>query len=571
MLDPLPDLLDYAALTDWSDQHEAKGYTYNDFIEVFLSQKTAIGYYRACIFALRIQPRPLEDTVEWLQQAYLKGDEMLRLMVLALRINANIRIPFLKGVAEANGPREGIVVLRGLWSEINKLNGHPLRLEAELRITYGLMQAHIVLGDTDQVDYLSLRLITLASLFEGSSLKSYYVTMRSGALAVNGHWSQSVEVLSQEGMFDETVGPQKIRMAAINLSNGLINLGALDAALSAIHRALEVQSADVMLRSQEQWGRALYGQSSPEESSLCPDLPLQAWQIEVMHLLARAEAMAPIGKALNQREHLLRSILIETERSISHDIFDGDLLFGQWLRGRTRLLLSEYGMVMQELTGLSEPLREELYNRALLAALNLELAMTPLETLHVPLKEAEQQFRNVFEDANVINYAAPEGLAALVGRWHPQAAAYAALMPQPIREFLPALDSILRVQTRVMWRNQAVPTPLVAHLTRLGLRVPTIGLSVGGNVAYQIARLGRKENGVSIWGPLVPALPLVVALLRGGEEHRLIARRAIQDFGLLPVNQQTDPEMAKVATLWKSIADSQSPLSEGFRALQQLN
>ncbi len=196
--------------------------------------------------------------------------------------------------------------------------------------------------------------------------------------------------------------------------------------------------------------------------------------------------------------------------------------------------------------------------------------MTPLDILRTPLLEAEERFRKVFEDARTIRHADPEGLAGLVIRWHPQAAAYAALMPQPVRECFPALDLIMRVSNRASWRGQAVPAPLVAHLTRLGLRVPTIGLSVGGNVAYQIARLGREENGVKIWGPVLPLLPMLAALARGGPDHLTIARRAWKDFGVLPTGNHNDPALADVVEVWRAVVDGQRPLADGLRALQDL-
>ncbi|MBZ9713099.1 hypothetical protein [Deinococcus multiflagellatus] len=294
------------------------------------------------------------------------------------------------------------------------------------------------------------------------------------------------------------------------------------------------------------------------------------WQLEAGHLFAAAESLPPAGKALAQREQVLREVLAISEQSVLRDIFDSDQLFGRWVRGRARLLLGEYGVAVQELAGGTQAQAEDLFNRALLAALDLELAMTPLDKLRLPLHEAEQRFRAVFEDARTIPYADPEGLAALVGRWHPQAAVYAALMPQPVLEFLPALDLILRVSNRASWRGQAVPAPLVAHLTRLGLRVPTIGLSVGGNVAYQIARLGREENGVKIWGPVLPLLPMLVALARGGPDHLTTARRAWKDFGVLPTGNHNDPALADVVEVWRVVVDGQRPLADGLRALQDL-
>lgn len=438
-----------------------------------------------------------------------------------------------------------------------------------MRVYQALIQSHISLNQYTNAEHLVLRLLKIAEIFKDEGIKRTFLILHSVIISAGNEWSRSVDTLLRDDLVIEGVNPRHIRSAAVNLSNGLLNLGALTKASHYVNVAISLVENDMPLFSQKTWIDALRGFLNQKASRDHVVAELYSWQIESMRLLSLSQSSAPIGKSLSERSYYLGLVFEKSTVATQKDLPESDQLFGIWMRGKARIELSEYGMAFQEFVGVGEIATEDLLNRVLCAALDLDLSMTPLDTPRVPLQQAENVFRAVFADAKKIPHADPEGLAALVMRWHPQVAVYAALMPNPVRECLPALDLLARVDQRATWRGQALPPALVPHLTRLGVRVPTPGVTLGGNAAYQVARLSRLVGEATVWGPVVPLLPVVVALCRGGEAHRQAAQRAWRDFGMLP-GAHRDPELEGVVEVWRAVVAGERPLADGLRALQDL-
>ncbi|MBZ9751923.1 hypothetical protein K7W42_13770 [Deinococcus sp. HMF7604] len=564
----IPNLFDYSEFIDWVDRREAVGADPNEIADSLLALNTPIGYFRAASLALKIRPKPVGDIEAWLEYAYKHGDLTLRLLCSVFRVYAQVQISRFDDTPEDKASQYAIEKYIDLSARANRLPPHVLKAEIGYLILDGLIRSYKRVNDIGEIEKISKSFIDRAKEFDSPLIYQNSIINLANAYAFVGRMSDGLEILLDSDLIGSIRSNSEKIFFNMNVASLSMNLGNIKRSLNAIDVGIEDEVKNDVSRSMSQMIRAYYGFESGE--FVIPDIPRYHWHVEVMQKFAQVASIAPIGKLLHQQEQHLRVVLTLSERSVTKESYETDKLFGHWVRGRARLMLGEYGMAIQEITPVTSLGYEELYNRALLAAIDLELAMTPLDTLRRPISELEQRFRQVFDDARNIRYADPEGLAGLVLRWHPQAAAYAALMPNPVRECFPAMDFIMRVSGRTSWRGQAIPAPLVPHLIRLGLRVPTLGITVGGNVAYQINRLTRQQERVTIWGPVVSVFPLLVALARGGQDHLSVARRAWRDFGVLPGGQHGDLELQDIVEVWHAVLEAQRPLDDGLRALQRL-
>ncbi|GGN38846.1 hypothetical protein [Deinococcus daejeonensis] len=386
--------------------------------------------------------------------------------------------------------------------------------------------------------------------------------MHSDSFAVLGRWGDSATLLSQP------TDQKNLTYLTHQLSVALFNLGNITQAQTVLSRYRRDSGSDDLL-NMTQMIDSMYGRADFTRSNLTTANQRYGWTIDAMLLMERAASLPPYGKGLQASHEFLREVLKLSEEALTRDVGNSDRLYVAWMRARCRLLLGEYGVALSELAALPALERQDLYNRVLLCALELECLMLPLSQGPAPLADVERKFREIFQDVKTIPFADADGLIALVMRWHPMAAAYLALMPEPLREFTPALDLLLRVTDKASWQGNSVPPQLIAPLIRWHLRVPVLNTTLSGNAAYQVARLSRQVGEATVWGPVVPLLPVVVALSRGGEAHRDAAGRAWRDFGMLP-GAHRDPELEGVVEVWRAVVAGERPLGDGLRALQDL-
>lgn len=527
----LPDLTDYALVLTFQGLHTTDAQLHA-LVERLAAEGSALGLFRAAVLGYRLHPRPHDNVESWLREAYLQGNRTEQIMAMATMMHLQVNEPFLAGVADSRTSVDAISTLESLLREVHDLPAGRMRLETELRVTHALFQANLTLGNTSPVDLLSARLLQIASLFNIPTLTDTYRRMRAYASLASAQYHRGASLYAQL-LSEERPGSKHFENLSSLTARAFVNLGALPAAIEILEAAVVVSPENMEVAGWLQWMRAISGKEDVHAPVALGDewRERYGWQVQAMQAFAAADQDVPLGKALKGRDEHLRRVLRLSEHGLRHNRVSSDTLFDRWIRGRARLLLGEYGAAAQEVTGLVTPEPEDLLNRTLLAALHLDLAMTPLQVLPVPLVEAEMQLREAFDLMRSLAYADQVAMAALVMRWHPQAAAYAALMPDPIAEFLPALDLMVRAGSRSTWQGKAVPPKFVSHMVRFGLRLQPEAFPLGGNMAFQVSKLSTSKDS---WGPLVSALPVAVALLRGGTVHRVMAQKCLQEYGGVP-------------------------------------
>ncbi|MHA0041921.1 hypothetical protein [Deinococcus sp. PEB2-63] len=566
LLLPETALLDYGAFMTWLSQRP-DDVTIADLLAANADLNSPLGLLRRSMLAMRQRPVPKREVMDWLAVAHAAATPDVQLLIEIFEQYAAVKRAHIDGMREADTLHLSIRTYEHLLQRVTAVSGSELHAEMQLLATDGLIRSAKRLQMAKVIEQYGPHFQQAAASFGNDHVLQHSMIHLANAYTFLGEYVRALDILKDRQLIALARRDIYPELLYTHMLTNYFNLGNLAQGTSILKDRYPDAEYPDDIQTTLSLFKIFNGEASVDTSSV--EFPRYDWTMQALLLFAGSDAGPPVGKTLTQREEQLRQVLTLSEHALTRDTYPTDLLFGYWLRARTRLLLGEYGMAVQELATVFEPLPEELFNRALLTALDLELAMTPLTALRVPLAEAERRFRQVFEDARTTRYADPESLARLVQRWHPQVAAYAALMPEPVRECLPALDLLARVDQRAAWRGQALPPALVSHVTRLGVRVPTLGIALSGNAAYQVGRLTRQVGEATVWGPVVPLLPIIVALSRGGEAHRDAAQRAWRDFGMLP-GAHRDPELDGVVEVWRAVVAGERPLADGLRALQDL-
>jgi hypothetical protein len=286
------------------------------------------------------------------------------------------------------------------------------------------------------------------------------------------------------------------------------------------------------------WGvGSLEGEVAPDLAGTSP----RAWMVQAMRGLMVADSLPRMNQFQTERDrHLFETV--EVCREVSSLVGPRAIGMKYWISAKAYQGLGKLALAQSQVFGFREENKEALDLRILFAGLRLELSLSPYLPDLSPTT-AEQELREVFADAALIPHASRSGLAQLLQRWHPVAAAYAAVMPEPIPELEFATQAILESGERC--QVYGLPMPPV-YAVELILR--SLGLDSRKDRGFTQAPLNKREiaqrdaltsnyGAVPYWRPVVTGMQLVFGLTKAGQgryEYAQAAQRVIQGYGLLP-------------------------------------
>jgi hypothetical protein len=537
------DLLHHGRYCAWLEKSETDGLTEAQAIAHLSRLQQSIGWIRAATLAAQQEPRPVECIQGWLRQAFEHGDRHEQMLVLTLSLQQELHhtLPMVTAqdeivTAQDETVQRIAVALDTLRLETQKSGPHPLRWELEVRLLQGLVQAHLRVPDLDAAQRYGGQMVTLAQLSGSAVLCEAANHLQAHVLMCLGRFDQSATVKQAHLGAPELLQTGLARdRATQDLAIALVNLGRIAEAQRVLQARLVDHSHPAELEEWLGWVAALGGWIAGEATSRFSAPPLYHWQADVMTAFSAALRLPPTVRATAQQRQHYQHVLDTAAPQPQH--LPSDEAFARWARARARLLLGDYGVAAQTLTNLPALEPEDLLMRSWLAALQLELALSPLEALPQPLEQTEAELRSVFALARRLTHADAHELARHLGHWHPHAAAYAGLMPDPVPECEGFRDTLLTCRAATTWRGQRVPPPLATYLTERSLNRPA-RLMLGGNAQYQLLKL-TSESG-AVWGPMVTPLSLILGLRRGGPAHHSAAIRLSSDFGALPLHLLTE-------------------------------
>lgn len=263
--------------------------------------------------------------------------------------------------------------------------------------------------------------------------------------------------------------------------------------------------------------------------------------VESLRKLLQADSLRKVNQALKTKDQLIQSA-VDTCRNVSFFVSPWYEFLHRWIVAKAYQGLGKPVLATSQIGQHKVANREMLDLRVLFAGLRLELALSPYLPDLSPAR-AEQELREVFADASTIPHASRSGLAQLLQRWHPVAAAYAAVMPDPIPELEFATEAILEAGERC--QVYGLPMPPV-YAGELILR--SLGWDSRKDRGFTQSPLNKREiaqrdalasqyGAVPYWRPVVSGMQLVFCLAKAGQgrkEYAQAAQRVVQSYGLLP-------------------------------------
>ena len=278
-----------------------------------------------------------------------------------------------------------------------------------------------------------------------------------------------------------------------------------------------------------------------------PSYRTEVWIGESMRCIVDAAALARTNQNSPKRYELL-SNAVEIWRDYPYPKQEWSSIIGRWIIGLAHLWQGIPSLASTDVLDLSLENTQWFDLRVLVAGLRLEVALSfdfPNLSVERPLAELQR----VFDEARSHQLASPEGLAERLTHWHPLAAAFAALAPQPIPELKTATQAVMRLGMSNRVYDLDLPPTYAAELV---LRAVNYDLRPGskfiqaelGSSRWKKQRLFVQYGDVKYWRPSLSAVSLIYGLMKAGYRERAYA--VYHEFGVAPYSTADYPMLPLV-------------------------
>lgn len=449
-----------------------------------------------------------------------------------------------KGPSEREG---ATVTIPALLESLEKIRGLPDRtvlcLEAECVLRLALSFAYQQLGQFDSaLPHISAALLIAKNLGLVLTERGAHIQMSLCLIAL-GRLDESVPLLKEQ-IRQPIATHFSLAESRRQLAEVLFTLGDTQSAVDLLADLDPSLTPNPWPRAFIQLYRLLSGTGGMEVPVIRnhPWAGLYSGLAEALQVLIGTMAVLSQTQNRASRDQAYRQVLEVMEPR--DQVQDAWLTAtGQWLRSLAQTKLGRLGLAAEVLRRVPPLQRQWLDVRLLLAGQQLELGLQAMDLAVPNLNICEQALRAVFEDARELPYASRSGLAQRLRFWHPNAAAYAAVMPNPIEELVEASESILRSGERNSAYGLVIPPILAVELTlrSLGLDHRRTFASAHLNKTQNLQRqsLFDTDAVIPIWRPVVSPAVLVYGLHKSSSspEYRRAAQRVVKSFGLIPKNK----------------------------------
>ncbi len=359
-----------------------------------------------------------------------------------------------------------------------------------------------------------------------------------------GHTRSTIELVEADRGYSFR---QSDNYTDLEMSAALFRLGNFEEGSSVLSAVIERSDQwglgrylDFKQRIEAFWG--IGGLDGPTYATPLGAAP-SGWLTEVPRALMRAYGTPREGKeAAVRARHFLNAI--EICQGIEHDgtaLHPWHRLFAQWAAGTAHLGRGEFADAAGVLEHAERVEADWLDIRVLVLGAALELSLSWQAPEGFSPARYEHLLRQVFSEAANSRYASTAGLARLLHRWHPTAAAYLALAPYPMLACAFATRSVMKVgQQNFVGELQLPPV----YACDLMLRALDFDLQPDFTFVQGDAGGGRKKKkglmglsgSVPVWQLPVSAVKLAYGLMRHQKpEYQERARSVISAYGIRPL------------------------------------
>jgi hypothetical protein len=261
------------------------------------------------------------------------------------------------------------------------------------------------------------------------------------------------------------------------------------------------------------------------------------WIIESVGSLVQHSSLPVTAQTRDRKDALLlNAIKVWTENRYLELSWQSAL--GHWITGIANLWLGKTSSAVAALTSIPEEVTKTqwLDLRILRVGLGLELS------LHLNNPELKPdpyigELRRILADADTIKMASKKELLERFKRWHPIAAAFAAVMPDGIVELQEATRAIMQVGYRNVVHGISLPPAYMVELILRSLdvdRIPAYRFTQSdpGGGRSKRNQLMSKYGGMDYWLPTVSAIRLIYGLKKSGYSET--ALKIANEYGILP-------------------------------------
>lgn len=329
----------------------------------------------------------------------------------------------------------------------------------------------------------------------------------------------------------------------------LFALGASDQALTTLDSMPLFATDPDQVPAMKQLLRLLEGVESADSASI--DSYIEGhhhrWLRHALFHLARASELRSPGADRAAFQGTLMACLEECRRD--DQVYDEEMTAWRgWIRGLCHHWLGQHQLAAQSLSRVRLSIEEVLDLRLMLAALKLEVCLSPSELPPEPIIEPINEIRAVFGLAEQLSFASSNGLARRMQRWHPTAAAFCAVLPEPVEALLEARAGILDLRTANNVQDQAhgvsLPPQVVLEviLNAWGLQAKTLGVrlpNLSEDQAFRRNKLKVRTGNAVHWRTVVSASVLAFGMVQlfeaiKDESYRFAAMAISLEFGVVP-------------------------------------
>ncbi len=329
---------------------------------------------------------------------------------------------------------------------------------------------------------------------------------------------------------------------------GLGNLEKASEVMTALINTLAGERRSRVLefknRQEAFWG--IGGLEEPLEPPALGTMPSQ-WIHNTCRELMRAYGTPREGNSSATRAtHFANAIeLCRTTAEVKNT---WGLLFSQWATATAYMGRGEFADAVGIVEHMSVANPEWLSIRTLWLGAALEMSLSWQAPEGCSTARYERKLRDLFEDATHLRFASPTGLAQLLHRWHPVAAAYMALVPNPIQACAPATRSVMKVgQYNFACDDVSIPPVMACDLLLRALDLDlrrdfAFAQGDAGGQRFKKKHLLQKTGEVEVWRLPVSAVKLAYGLMRHqGTDYHERASSVIETYGIRPITAALYP------------------------------
>ena len=531
----LPNLVSPRTFHTWLAQQLEDGLGASAIIELLQAEKSGVSLCRQMNVAHILN---LPERRNSLLEACLSSDDP-RVEAYAIGVDSYLQIAKYNSSDTAHNV-VAFNLLPMLQSVLAELRASPYdaftrEVESILRVSLGV--AYFFEKDLDKASAEASKAVYWAQHVGAL----FYVTRaRSLLISVNaetGKISAAASLIEQEKENSNRPGhAQRFHERAYALM--LYQLGQNEKSLRVLEDVLHLDADDwrpVASDLQRQRCKLGVGGMEGEVIRAFPDFAVEGWITNSMRCLVAAAALPRTNQNADKRQTLLeQAVDIWRDEPYAQQAWPSN--FGRWVSGIAYLWQGKPSLAIGALYDVQVDDTQWFDLRLLSAGLELEVSLHlnhPELSPERPLK----RLHSLFQEAKALPLASPNGLAERLLHWHPLAAAFAALVSNPVVELQTATRAIMRVGATSSVYDLTLPPAFAAEQVLRALDYdlrPRVKFSQAalGSDRLKKARLLTKYGEVNYWRPCLSAVSLIYGLVKLGQVEN--AQAIFHEYGVAP-------------------------------------